>query len=123
MKVDDLEGALLDYWVARAERWTVTMPPAVEFYSQEKGWRAYSPSTNWAQGGPIIEREKIGIFADGTGSLWGAEMRAQHDHWIDTTVYDADSNGPTPLIAAMRAYVANKFGNEVEISSQEKPHG
>ena len=64
-----------------------------------------SPSTNWAQGGPIIEREGIGFR--GCGKNWCAF------NWGD-----AESGwqyGPTPLIAAMRCYVASRLGDEVEI--------
>jgi hypothetical protein len=63
-----------------------------------------SPSTNWSQGGPIIEREKINIGPKGV--LW----------WSGTASNSQD--GPTPLIAAMRCYVASKLGDEVEIPKE-----
>lgn len=80
----------------------------------------FSPSTNWAQGGPIIEREGIhtatlaaGIdpFVHQTfkeGDAWEAEI-LPHDQ--DSIVF----TGPTPLIAAMRCFVARKLGDEVEV--------
>ena len=58
---------------------------------------AYAPSTNWSQGGPIIEREKMGVFPTHGG--WAAGLQS----------------GPTPLIAAMRCYVASTLGDEVEV--------
>ena len=67
----------------------------------------YSPSTNWAQGGPIIEREKLALAY--AGELWQA---ANSDYL--PRFYD----GPTPLIAAMRCYVASKLGDEVEIPKE-----
>lgn len=65
-----------------------------------KGHYTYKPSTDWSQGGPIIEREKMGVFPTHDG--WAAGMQS----------------GPTPLIAAMRCYVANKLGDEVEIPKE-----
>jgi hypothetical protein len=75
-----------------------------------------SPSTDWEHGGPIIERERIDISAPEEWSddeRWYAGMYqgkdAQHSHMKH------EARGPTPLIAAMRAYVASKFGEEVEL--------
>jgi hypothetical protein len=62
-----------------------------------------SPSTNWAHGGPIIERERIDV-------LYEHDLR-----WIAVPQKGIESYGPTPLIAAMRCYVASKLGDEVEI--------
>jgi hypothetical protein len=66
----------------------------------------YSPTSKWVLGGAIIERElidiryfgEVGWCADGNGV-----MRVP-------TIF-----GPTPLIAAMRCYVASKLGDEVEV--------
>jgi hypothetical protein len=72
------------------------------------GHTVYSPSTNWTQGGPIIERERIAIKPFKDGGEWLAKLRThQHD-------------GPTPLIAAMRCFVASKLGNEVNIPAELK---
>jgi hypothetical protein len=64
----------------------------------------YRPSTNWAQAGPLIERE--GISVNSIPPLG----------WMAIT-NDAELmlNGDTPLIAAMRCYVASKLGDDVEI--------
>lgn len=63
-------------------------------------------SSDWSQGGPIIEREKIECLHEAgvwyVDSPWG--------HFI----------GPTPLIAAMRCYVASKLGDEVKIPEEVK---
>jgi hypothetical protein len=67
--------------------------------------------TEWLHGGPIIEREGIGFrrgYSDESGfNGWVAQRWAQ-----DTTVFE---EGPTPLIAAMRCYVASKLGDEVDV--------
>ena len=69
----------------------------------------FSPSTNWSQGGPIIEREGIGFTQFSDYPQW----TAKHPQAI---CFD----GPTPLIAAMRCYVASKLGDEVEIPEELK---
>ena len=73
-------------------------------------------STNWAQGGPIIER--MGNYCQ-EGSLENSHFYCStpsvaeewHDHPVKGT-------GPTPLIAAMRCYVASKLGNTVEVPKE-----
>lgn len=103
-KVSELDGMLLDAAVAKAEG---READAVVFC----GLRliSFAPSTDWAQGGPIIERDGIGLDAEARipGYSWTAVV-----HGVDgeTHAY-ADS----ALIAAMRAYVAAKFGKEVEL--------
>jgi len=105
MKVQELTGTLLDYWVARVEETVLSRFP----------WRAekmilpdgatFAPSSSWAQGGPIIERERIGfmpVLHDGE-TCWMAAHPG----------FGSGFHGPTPLLAAMRAYVASKFGDEV----------
>lgn len=69
----------------------------------------YSPATDWAQGGPIIEREHISI------RQW--ENVAEVHAYTPGGVW---SSGSTPLIAAMRSYVASKLGDEVEIPEELK---
>lgn len=83
------------------------------------GWsmaQNWYPSTGWAQGGPIIEamRER--------GVVW---LEAK-DHGCQCSLLPRDSGrgknfhavGLTPLIAAMRCFVASKLGNEVEIPEE-----
>jgi|SRR5687768_14588427 len=126
MKVSELTGPLLDYWVAKAEGlmpyredsghkryWLVDTPEMSIMIIGQKPktnkpeWR-YSPSVNWSQGGPIIEREKITVYPETytVGEIWFAHSFASK--------YTYDGN--TPLIAAMRAYVASRFGKEVDDS-------
>jgi len=80
------------------------------FAGHEVGRLHYT--TDWAQGGPIIERERIELTfnrPNETDTLWRAEM-------FDLKgVSIAHEYGTTALIAAMRCYVASKLGDEVEI--------
>lgn len=104
MKVSELEGAKLDYWVGRAEGVLDVDCAALLVDS-----KPYFPSTKWAQGGPIIEREEIAIAP--------LKQINGEDGWAATGLQMQDRDfsiwGPTPLIAAMRCLVASKFGDEV----------
>jgi hypothetical protein len=88
----------------------------------------WEPSTNWAQGGPIIERESIFVLREQSGfkgrRLWAATSGANKAAGLneDSIKFyrDAFHFGPTPLIAAMRCYVASKMGDEIEIPEELK---
>jgi hypothetical protein len=112
MKTNELTGAALDWAVAEIEN------PKPEFYRDNEGleWeREYTPSTNWAQGGPIIEREKIDLQCwDAHSMPWKASMDGDTDAGIALYV----EYGPSPLIAAMRCYVASKLGDDIEIPKE-----
>lgn len=69
--------------------------------------RSFNPSSNWSWGGPIIEREKITV-----------EYTADPDTWCACIMADQEVYGPTPLIAAMRCYVASKLGDTVDIPEE-----
>jgi hypothetical protein len=130
-KVAELEGARLDRAVALAAGVAVGMwgerPYLEGGHHGQTGSNVttWSPSTDWAQGGPLIESERITIVAS-TGIdeplFWSAAVGA-FSHYIDEAIYSDkpcpggsfNAVGPTPLIAAMRAFVASKFGDEVEL--------
>ena len=97
IKTSELTGAALDWAVAKCEG-NIYHGPA---------WTKYS--TNWAQGGPIIEREGICIGRTAGGVAWDA---------IHPNADDIMFRAYTPLIAAMRCYVASKLGSEVEIPQE-----
>lgn len=113
IKVSELAGAKLDYWVAKAEgrklelregEWFVENNDRDYMFELE----FYTPHKDWSSAGPLIERELISL--EGTFNGWGTV------YWIaKVTPSGAPKQGPTPLIAAMRAYVASKFGDEVEV--------
>ena len=112
MKNTELTGAALDWAVAQAEGLLAFgyRTDGERFAVEESDGQieGFMPSTDWSQGGPIIEREKIDVMFE--GPEWYAYMR-----WEDKTLqYD----GPTPLIAAMRCYVASKLGDEIEIPKE-----
>ena len=98
MKTSELTGAALDWAVAVAE------------YGYGADYKTNRYSTDWAQGGPIIERERICPCpsSHAVGSPWSATDFTGHiTHF-----------GPTPLIAAMRCYVASKLGDEIDLPKE-----
>jgi len=99
MKTAELSGTALDWAVAKCE---CVDEDECLYVVKKDGWK---PSTDWSQGGPIIEREKIALYLNGDDE-WSAE-----DGWKRAL-------GETPLIAAMRCYVAIKLGDEVDIPSE-----
>jgi len=99
MKTAELTEAALDWAVAKCEG----VISGNECLDRIDWLTEYS--TDWAQGGLIIEREHIALWSEGYD--WEAKRYGQHESW-----------GQTPLIAAMRCYVASKLGNEVEIPKE-----
>jgi hypothetical protein len=119
MKVSELTGALLDYWAAKSQGFTASILSGVDgikYCSVEELpdslLSGFHPSTNWAHGGPIIEREKISVWISDSGDK-GEWAATNGDVVYEEEVTGPKGKGPTALIAAMRAYVASKFGNEV----------
>jgi hypothetical protein len=113
-----LTGAQLDYWVAKAEDEFAAFitDGACHCAVDDEHTFRFAPSTDWERGGPIIEREGIAVWR-GEGE-WCAthpstvESAYSGRHgYIDVDRFDSAA-GATPLIAAMRAYVASKFGED-----------
>jgi len=73
----------------------------------------FDPSSNWAQGGPIIEREWLDVTPWPNESDEDLRWQCKQHDSIDCVAF-----GPTPLIAAMRCYVASKLGDEVEVPDE-----
>lgn len=119
MKTSELTGAALDWAVAKCEkhasRHTVNVFDFNDYF--------FNPSTDWSQGGPIIEREGLGV------SQYNNIPDRPENRWLcmkyETGMLVGNSKslfayGPTPLIAAMRCYVASKLGDEIDIPEESK---
>ncbi len=124
IQTKDLTGAALDWAVAEAagylskegDHWMVKLPyVSVRMnFVPDSPRSVFSPSTRWAQGGPLIEQEWIEIVPWPNESDEDMRWRAtQHD-----LIARVSCCGPTPLIAAMRCYVASKLGDEVEVPEE-----
>ena len=113
MKTNDLMGAALDWAVLYIRTHEATGGKPVltrDLMRQALKNGMASPSTDWAQGGPIIEREYIELTTTSRNNaeIWEAVFPGRGE---DAVV----QYGPTPLIAAMRCYVASKLGDTVEV--------
>lgn len=121
-KVADLDGAMLDAAVAKAEgrRFKfdrIHAPDAKPFCliagaheeePEQVYWLTWVPSKRWDQGGPIIEREEITTFPGGKFDPgWVAGFGIEGGRYMH--------EARTLLIAAMRAFVASKLGGEVDL--------
>jgi len=125
MKTSELTGAALDWAVAKCEgdvtelaydgiTWGFKLDGKLKVLA--KGWAdsmSWHPSTNWAQGGPIIERVL----------LYPEPLLDDNCSLIEWFCYNwkgdgSDYYGPTPLIAVMRCYVASKLGENVDIPEE-----
>lgn len=121
MKTSELTDIALDWAVAEARR----RGPKKDMYAFGGIWRGWwlteggeyermpAYSTDWAQGGPIIEREELTLSHSpydhifyGRSRPWCAKKKGLREH------------GPTPLIAAMRCYVASKMGDTIDIPTE-----
>lgn len=107
MKTSDLIGHALDWAVAKCEGYG--LPHKYSSHNGSYNFPSFmSYGTDWAQAGPIIEREKIDCICDPNGTAgWMGRS------WINGKEFRLF--GLTPLVAAMRCYVASKLGDEVSI--------
>lgn len=126
VKTSELIGPALD-WAVAASLWPehIHKYPAWWFRDYPDGcylWEAldggssavsaFSPQTQWEQGGPIIERERICLHA----ALPGGDFCAYYREVIEDD--ERWFYGPTPLIAAMRCRVARKLGDEIDVPEE-----
>lgn len=120
MKTSELTGAALDWAVARIERlprdvlaWGDGQPVIQRSCLGHTDTLRCEFSSNWAQGGPIVEREGIALEHMPFAKEWEARLYpTDGTPWVLT--------GPTPLIAALRCYVASKLGDDIEIPEELK---
>ena len=109
IRTSELTGAALDWAVAKCEG--EVDDDIDDFCLSEEGEFAYT--TDWAQGGPIIERERIRIDCPWNPGSFEATCKIDGvTAWVE---------GDTVLTAAMRCYVASKLGDKVEIPEELLP--
>jgi hypothetical protein len=114
IKTSDLTGKALDWAVAfsqgmRTETWYAnSIAAALPGAPRATPFR---PSRAWEDGGPIIEQERLDVLYMGDGiteHYWRAEA-------IGGFTF---AESPTPLVAAMRCYVASKLGDEIDVPEE-----
>jgi hypothetical protein len=119
IKTSELTGATLDWAVAKAAGVAVKIGGSGTLYFKDRPVEC-EPSTNWAQGGPIIDLEEICTKRQSPASIgyeWNAWTWTKH---VAKGGSSAGGSGPTPLIAAMRCFCVSKLGDEIEIPEELK---
>lgn len=111
MKTSELTGDALDWAVHYA------------MHGECEGYSPHEYSTDWAHGGPIIERERLWVGYSAVKQSQSLRLIVMEDAVVQChkTVYPPQpksTTGPTILIAAMRCYVVSKLGNEVEVPKE-----
>jgi len=137
--VESATGVVLNWMVAQCEGFPSTIwhsVPMPEDYTchcglyvhpAHRNWKAihiedcpeqYRYSTDWAQGGPIIDREIHNLFKWNQIEPGPEIWCAVHNHKTPEGIYALQMDGPTMLIAAMRCYVLAKLGPLVEVPDE-----
>ena len=118
IKTSDLIGPALD-WAVEALEISVMRKNGEhvkQWWVDEKHTNPSPYHTDWLRGGPIIEREKLDVAYLSRQGEWYCYHRNRS---VDDMVINVGF-GPTPLVAAMRCYVASKLGDEIEIPKELK---
>ena len=120
IKTSELTGLALDWAVATCGNLWKGESLKIQFHIIR--WSTqHHYSTDWAQGGPIIEREGIDLYCNVPSGVaaknkgWLSSWRAAYRRCgVGSEMFYA----PDPLIAAMRCYVASKLGEELDIPEE-----
>lgn len=122
VKTAELIGSALDWAVAKA-----TSTDQLDFVPWGDGeavncfcWlpdggrrtNRCSPSTDWAQGGPLIEKFNIGLLQPSASMCGEWHASTLHPDFTDYT------HKTSPLIAACRAIVAANLGDVVSVPAE-----
>jgi len=106
MKTSELTGIALDWAVTKCQADADTAFDMRVWLNGYTNYGLFHYSSNWEHGGPVIARECISTdYAQAAD--WAA--RSKTYQW---------AYGPTPLIAAMRCYVASKLGDNIELPKE-----
>lgn len=134
MKVSELSGAKLDFWVADTLGDRIARVVGAEEhercetrFAKQWPWGRFMPSRAWMDGGPVMEKAAIGWRnSPGPGIGVGAHKGLSSVDGQPWEAWFCDDGpeggnvvdqhvqvGRTMLEACMRAYVASKYGEEV----------
>ena len=133
VKVSELSGPALDWAVLVAEGWESDRPqdgqlrrkiskvkydvcivgPRLMRYDQHLGRHWRSPSTDWSQGGPLIDKYAVKV-EHFPGETIASKANARVA--MNRTAYW--QSGPTPLVALCRAIVAANLGDVVSVPEE-----
>lgn len=140
VNVNDAVGSVLDWMVGQCPgEWPVVIHMG-RVYLQEgprkfvrtdgsvvELWQEselFSPSTNWGQGGPMLDKVGIDLGRNlaasnvTSGHDFVARLDRTHKHPLNNTGWYAPARGPTKLIAGIRCRVASALGYEVDVPDE-----
>lgn len=132
VKTAELTGPALDWAVAMAEGWEADRPqdgqvrkngvyrlvgsrPSRSTVSPD--W-FYDPSTNWAHGGPLLDRHATMVLSHDhssevmIGGFWNPSREAACEK------KSPSADGPSILVALCRAIVSAKLGDVVQVPAE-----
>jgi len=124
IKTSELGGSALDWAVANA---IGDFTPSKHFDDEgnlqrwAEHYSDYRPSIDWGQAGPIIEqygisfREYFNPTSPSHGTFYARICRESGQMVAWNKKSGRQQTGPTPLIAAMRCFVASTLGDEVDV--------
>jgi hypothetical protein len=116
-----LSGPALDWAVAKCEGKRIAIWPAIKdmqkltevsVYDPNIEWFRFSPSTNWAQAGPIIERRRICLVFNDALRKWEASPSGRS---LTGAAPPGRCRASAALVAAMRCLVATELGKTVDV--------
>jgi hypothetical protein len=124
MRVEELKGAELDYWAAkadgvrlvrllRADGDRIRADRCETRFGEQWDWDLYMPSSAWMHGGPLIEKHNIGFtLCEATSAIPGQPYVGR---FYKAFMWDRAymQSGKTHLEAAMRMIVSHKYGPKV----------
>ena len=117
MKTSELTGAALDWAVAKCEGYTDYCGQTDKMLAPRKeyGWVCLSDityTTDWAQGGPILNNAKISRTIDDTGRwiAYSAYNYAEEKQWMHCD--------RSELVAGLRCFVESQLGDEVDVPNE-----
>lgn len=131
MKIEDLPIHAINWAVAQIEgqhidRVSTPFPGKTYLYFESgyddrtchETYTMYDPASDWAQGGPIIEREGIELLCNLTANE-AARFKDARADWQAFYRHDRTTEGrkhdKTPLMAAMRCLIARKLGDAIDV--------
>ena len=127
IKTSELTGAALNWAVAKCVHESLRhrygspcFNPKTKRVYETEGLQQigvnFAPSTDWSQGGPIIEKERLHLLP--LVNTLHADRQWECSSLVPDVGDSVWALGHTPLIAAMRCYVASKLGDTVDIPQE-----
>jgi len=118
LKTSGLKGRALSWAVAKADNELESQGGQVHLVDGDLHWyedaldEPYDPLSNWAQGGPILSRERISRTIVHSG-LWIAYNASNYSDEKEFMQCDVSE-----LVAGLRCFVESKLGETVEIPKE-----